>query len=75
MLVLNRSKYDAIFIGDDIKIVIFEHDRNRVRIGIEAPKKLGIVRGFFDSLTNSCVKESSSQKPSLISKWFGGNKE
>ena len=44
MLVLTRGKEESIFIGDDIEVRIISVDENRVRIGIEAPKDVRIVR-------------------------------
>ena len=44
MLVLSRKPLDSILIGDDIKITIVRIDRNQVRIGIEAPKHIPVLR-------------------------------
>ena len=44
MLVLSRKVQQQILIGDSIKITIIEMDRGKVRIGIEAPKEVAIMR-------------------------------
>jgi len=44
MLVLTRKKDEAIRIGDDIVIKIIATDKNSVRIGIEAPDDVMILR-------------------------------
>ncbi len=44
MLVLTRKKDEAIRIGDDILIKVVAVDKNTVRLGIEAPKDLSILR-------------------------------
>lgn len=44
MLVLSRRVLESIKIGDNIEITILEINRNQVRIGIEAPKSVNIVR-------------------------------
>jgi len=44
MLVLSRKPSEAIIIGSGIKITVLKVERNQVRIGIEAPKDLPILR-------------------------------
>lgn len=44
MLVLSRKQLDAILIGDDIKITVVRIDRNQVRLGIEAPSHISVLR-------------------------------
>lgn len=45
MLILGRKVGDSILIGDDIKVVVLANDRGGVRIGIEAPTDVTILRG------------------------------
>ena len=45
MLVLSRKVNEIIQIGDDIEIRILEVKGDTVRIGIEAPKSVDILRG------------------------------
>jgi len=44
MLVLSRKKNQAIRIGEDIEISILSIEGDTVKIGIEAPKKVSILR-------------------------------
>lgn len=44
MLVLSRKAGERILIGDDVAITIVRIGPNSVRIGIEAPKSMNIVR-------------------------------
>lgn len=45
MLILSRKPGDTIVIGEGIRLVVLECDRREVRIGIEAPPDVRIVRG------------------------------
>ncbi len=44
MLVLTRKEDEAIRIGDDIVVKVVSMDKNGVRIGIEAPASVTILR-------------------------------
>ena len=44
MLVLSRKSSQQIMIGPDIRITIVKIDRNQVRIGIQAPAGVTILR-------------------------------
>jgi carbon storage regulator len=44
MLVLSRKPLQSIMIGSGVKITVVAVERNQVRIGIEAPREVAIVR-------------------------------
>jgi carbon storage regulator len=44
MLVLSRKISQAITISDNIRVTVLSVDGNRVRLGIEAPKNLVVMR-------------------------------
>lgn len=44
MLMLMRRPNESIMIGDDIVVTVVRIERNRVRIGIEAPKGIQVDR-------------------------------
>jgi carbon storage regulator len=44
MLVLSRKKDQFIVVGDNIRIVVVEIRKDKVRIGVEAPKDVKIDR-------------------------------
>ena len=44
MLVLSRKKGETIKIGDDIEITIVATANDQVKIGIQAPKNIEILR-------------------------------
>lgn len=44
MLVLSRREGESIRIGDDIRLVVVAIDGARVRLGIDAPAEVPILR-------------------------------
>lgn len=44
MLVLNRRRDESINIGDDIEVVVVDIRGDKVRLGINAPQKIGVHR-------------------------------
>lgn len=44
MLVLTRKLGEAIIIGEDIEIVVLETSDGNVKLGINAPKNVAILR-------------------------------
>lgn len=53
MLVISRKPDQLIRISDDIVIKILEIRGNEVKLGIEAPRHIGIMRG---ELSGPCLK-------------------
>jgi len=44
MLVLSRKPLESILIGSDVRITVLKVERSHVRIGIEAPGSVTILR-------------------------------
>ena len=44
MLVLGRKSNESLMIGDDIVVTILEVDGDKVKIGIQAPAQVRILR-------------------------------
>jgi len=44
MLILTRRANERIFIGDGIAVVVLGIENNRVKLGIEAPANVSILR-------------------------------
>jgi len=44
MLVIGRKKGESLLIGDDVEITIIKIENGSVKIAINAPKKIGILR-------------------------------
>jgi len=48
MLVLGRKPGEYVMIGDDIKITVIRTQDKELRLAIEAPKSISIIRGELD---------------------------
>ena len=44
MLIIARKKGEGFYIGDDISVSVVEATKDKVKIGIEAPKDVKIMR-------------------------------
>lgn len=44
MLVMTRKKNESIIINENIEIIILDCDSQRVKIGVQAPKSMKIMR-------------------------------
>lgn len=67
MLVLNRQPGEAIVIGDGIRIVVLSSDRRGVRLGIEAPSTMLILR---EELVREVASENDrASNPDAAQPW------
>jgi carbon storage regulator len=48
MLVLSRKPTESIIINDDIVVTVLSVQGNKVRLGVEAPSKIRVLRGELD---------------------------
>ena len=44
MLVLSRRKDESIMVGDNIEIMVIDIQRNKIQLGITAPKRVPVYR-------------------------------
>lgn len=65
MLVLSRKKSETIHIGDDVVLTIVEIRGNVVRVGLDAPKEIVILRG--ELVANDRSASATSDVTSLSS--------
>lgn len=64
MLVVSRKKDESIIIGDNIKVTIVEISKDRIRIGVDAPENVKIVRSeLYD--TERFNMQAAINKPSI----------
>lgn len=71
MLVLSRKTGDTIQIANDIEVKVLEVKGDTVRIGIEAPRSIEIVRG---ELLQSVTEENTEALAADLS-WLPLKKE
>lgn len=64
MLVLRRKKNESILIGNDIRITILECASDGIRIAIDAPKQISIIR---EELSQAELANKSAISPASSS--------
>ncbi|MCI1959325.1 MAG: carbon storage regulator [Clostridia bacterium] len=72
MLILQRKIGQSIFIGDEIKITIQDISSDKVKISIDAPKDIKIIREElkFAEISNEEALKSSSNAIALLKDIF-----
>lgn len=60
MLVVSRQPGDSLLIGQDIKVTVLEVNGDRVKIGIEAPRSVPVMRTeVLDTLRSNLEADQS----------------
>jgi len=63
MLVLTRRINESIVINDDVSVLVVEVRGDRVRLGIEAPKDVGVHRKeVYDAIIGAHAGKSVKQE-------------
>jgi carbon storage regulator len=65
MLVLSRKLGEKIQISENITITVLEIDRGKIRLGIDAPRSVSVLR---QELTNRAPMPSVHSPATLIAK-------
>ena len=62
MLVLTRKPMEKLFIGDDICVTVVRIEGGQVRLGIDAPREVAVVRSELvpERLGTRCKSEPRS---------------
>lgn len=63
MLVLSRKAGERILVGDDVVITVVRVGPNSVRVGIEAPRDMNIVREELCNFDSAARAEMSVEDP------------
>jgi carbon storage regulator CsrA len=59
MLVLSRKPGEKILIGRDITVTVLEAKGNRIRIGIDAPEQIPVVRSELNEFLLPPVRQTT----------------
>jgi carbon storage regulator len=66
MLILTRKEGEKVFIGTDIKISIISVSENQVKVGIEAPPNVKILREeLYEKIKQSMIESKLQTKPEI----------
>ena len=68
MLILQRKAGESLFIGENIEVSILSVDSGRVRIAIDAPKHISILRSELKraAVSNHEAAEQSASPLALL---------
>ena len=65
MLVLSRKSTERIHIGDNVVVTVLEIRGNKVRIGIDAPKEVHVLRSELKEVLPSVPSDAGPDIPDL----------
>jgi carbon storage regulator len=63
MLVLSRKRNEAIVINDDIRIMVVAVHGNQVRLGVEAPDSVKIIREELCNRADGSLQLARESRP------------
>jgi len=58
MLVFRRNAGESFLVGDNVEVRILEIGRNQVKIGVVAPREIGIYRSEISRLNRKAAVDS-----------------
>jgi carbon storage regulator len=67
MMIMRRREGERILIGDDVVIHIAQIGRNKVRIGIEAPREMAIVAEEVKRVSEENAAAAESRPAGVVS--------
>ncbi len=66
MLILTRKIGESIIIGDDIVIKVVETGKNSIRIGIDAPREVSVLRQeVYESIQQANILSAKGEKTDI----------
>ena len=66
MLVLGRKSMERIQIGDSVVVTVLEIRGNKVRIGIDAPREIQVIRAELQDRTSDSAVGSAHAGVQLV---------
>lgn len=66
MLVVTRKTEESVIIADNIEIVVLEVNKDRVKLGITAPKDVKIIRNELRDAQDANVDSSKAVSKAAI---------
>lgn len=70
MLVISRKTGEGVVIDGEIKITVLEVTKDRVRLGVDAPKDIKIVRSELFDTEKLNLEAASSVSAALLEEIF-----
>lgn len=70
MLILSRRSGEAIRIGKDIRIVVVQVGAGKVRLGIEGPRDLRILREELYDMVAGMNQRAQGADPLALEQWL-----
>lgn len=70
MLILSRKLNESILLGDDIRVKIISVDKGVVKLGIDAPNNVSILREELKVAVENSNKEASAQVDDAVMQAF-----
>ncbi len=74
MLILSRHAGEAIRIGEDVRIVVVHVGGGKVRLGIEGPKQLRILREELYTLVSELNQQARASDQGDLDAWLENTK-
>ncbi len=71
MLILSRKVGETVYLNEDIEIKIVEVSGDKVRLGIEAPKDVKVLRSELRQTMESNIKASDAVAPDAFKNMLG----
>lgn len=66
MLVLSRKESESFFLGDGIEVVVLEVQGDKVKLGIEAPKSVKVLRKELVETKEANIEATTLAKIDLV---------